>query len=173
MIDTRQYDSTAPRAPGCGSRVPRGPRSGHVPRTRKPRPQLTTIMELRSFDFSNIIIRNDVYVVLCPAFFVLAYTRVQLSVRVHALTMSTGQSLQFLVSNTLPSDEDPAQEFVDLSPLTSATITSATGAPSLVTSATGYDPVAYLKISLRAVQAPTSTPPLLATLSACLLLRTG
>ena len=96
-----------------------------------------------------------------------------LSVRVHALTMSAGQALQFLVWNTLPSDEDPAQEFVASSTLTVATITSTTGAPSLVNSAIGVDPDAYVKISLRAVQAPTSTPPLRATLSACLLLRTG
>lgn len=140
---------------------------------RRPRAQLTTIMELRQFDFSNIRARNELYVVLCPAVCVLAYTRVHVSVRVHALTMSAGQALQFLVWDTLPSDEDPAQEFVGDSTLTSATITSSTGAPALVNSAVAVDPEAYLKISLRAVQAPTSTPPLRATLSACLLLRTG
>lgn len=86
--------------------------------------------------------------------------------------MSAGQSLSFYVWNTLPSDEDPAQEFIDPSALTTATITSSTTAPSLVTSGTSYDPDAYLKISLRALQAPTSTPPLRATLSAYLLLRT-
>lgn len=129
-------------------------------------------MEMRSFDFSNITIRNELYVVLCPTHRVLAYTRVRLSVRVHALTMSAGQSLGFYVWNTLPSDEDPAQEFIDPSPLTTATITSSTTAPSLVTSGTSFDPNAYLKISLRALQAPTSTAPLRATLSAYLLLRT-
>lgn len=95
-----------------------------------------------------------------------------LAYRVHALTMSAGQSLVFYVWNTLPSDEDPAQEFIGPSPLTTAPITSSTTAPSLVTSGTSYDPNAYLKISLRALQAPTSTPPLRATLSAYLLLRT-
>jgi hypothetical protein len=128
-------------------------------------------MEMRSFDFSNITMRNDVYVVLCPAVLALAYTRVRLSVRIHALTMSSGQSLQLLVWNTLPSEEDPAQDFVESSPLTSATITSTVAAPSLVTGTVGYNPVAYLKVSLYALQAPASTPPLRATLSACLLLR--
>lgn len=174
MNDARTHGGAQPSAPGCAClRAVGSPLSGYLVQARRPRPQMTTIMEMRSFDFSNIKTRNDVYVVLCPAFAVLAYTRVRLSIRVHALTMSAGQTLRFYVWNTLPSDEDPAQEFVESSPLTTADITSATSAPALVTGATGYDPVAYLKISVRAVQAPTAALTLRATLSACLLLRTG
>lgn len=145
--------------------------SKHFAGARKRRAQVAMITDLREFDFSNIVIRQAVDVVLCPAHRVLAYTRVRLSVRVHALTMSAGQSLSFFVWNALPSDEDPAQEFIESSPLMTATITSSTAAPTLVTSGTSYDPNAYLKISIRAVQSPTSTPPLRATLSTYLLLR--
>jgi len=141
-------------------------------RLRKARAHFIPVMALRSFDFSNVVARSDIDVVLDPAVRALAYRRVLLSVRVHALTMSAGQSLQLLVWNALPSDEDPAQDFVAASPLTSATITSATSAPALVTSAVGYDPDACLKVSLRVIQAPTVLP-LLATLSACLLMRIG
>lgn len=161
----------APAASNCTGRSPGGFPAGYHARARRPRAHLATVLELRTFDFSNIRIRNDLYVVLCPAVCVLAYTRVALSVRVHALTMSAGQSLQLLVWNTLPSEEDPSQDFVESSPLTSATITSTTAAPSLVTGVMGYDPVAFLKVSLYAIQAPASAPPLRATLSACLILR--
>lgn len=136
----------------------------------QPHAKMVPITDKRAFDFSNVYSGTEVYVVLCPALCVLAYTRLRLSVRVHALTMTSGQLLRFYMWNTLPSDEDPAQEFVGSTELTTADITSATTVPSLVTSALVEDPDAYVKISVRATQ--TSVPSTLtATLSVSLLLR--
>lgn len=136
-----------------------------------PRAKSVTILDKRSFDFSSLGGGTELYVVLCPALCVLGYSRVRLSVRVHALNMASGQSLRVIVWNTLPSDEDPTQDFVDQYSLTTAEITSSTTVPSLITDRSSSEPDAYLKVSLQATQttAPTTFT---ATLSAALLLRT-
>lgn len=94
---------------------------------------------------------------------------VRLAVRVHAKSMTTGQSFSFIVSNTLPSDEDPTQDFVEEWSFLTVSVTSSTPVPGLVTSY-GWGPDAYLRIVLRATQASTPTT-MSATLSACLTLR--
>lgn len=133
---------------------------------------MAPILEMRSFDFSSLPVSGSASVVLCPALCVLAYTRVRLSVRVHALTMSPEQLLGLIVWHTLPCDEDPLLEFDDPTPVTFAAFTAATAAPSLVTGV-GHNPAAYVKVTLLAMQARLSALPLRATLSANLLLRPG
>lgn len=134
------------------------------------RSRVVTLMEKRTYTFSSLSGSAEVFVVLCPAMPVLDYSRVKLSVRVHALTMTSGQLLRFYAWGVLPSEEDPAQDFVDPTEFLSLDITSTTTAPALVTTRSAYDPDAFLKISLRATQ--TSAPStFLATLSACLQLR--
>jgi len=134
------------------------------------RPRLLTLFDKRSFEFSTLGGSQNLYVVLCPALPVLDFNIVKLSIRVHALTMSAGQLLRFYAWGTLPSEEDPAQDFVDSTEFLSVDITSSTVAPSLATSRATYDPDAFLKISLRATQtsAPTTFQ---ATLSGCIQLR--
>ena len=138
-------------------------------------PRLVPFLEKRTFDFTNLFAgatNNDISIVLCPAFCVLDYNWVRLSVRVHALSMAltSSQALSFFVYGAMPSEEDPTQEFVDeTSTFLRVDISSGVSVPSLI-SATGTSPDAYLRIVLRATQ--TSSPATLtAQLSACLLLR--
>jgi len=132
------------------------------------------LFEMRRFDFSNLATSgsDDITVVLQPALCVIDYSQVRLQVRVHALTMSgaSPQTLQILAYGALPSDEDPAQDFVDQSTsFLRLDLTSSTPVPSLVT-ASGMDPDAYLRFVLYAQQANAAVT-LRATLSAGVLLR--
>lgn len=136
---------------------------------------LIPILEKRLFDFSNLeptgATPSDVNYVVCPARYVLGSYRVRLAVRIHSLTISTGQSIQFLLYGSLPSEEDPSREFVDeANPFLVLTIDENSTAPSLAT-ATATDPDAYLKIIIRGVQG-VSPSILSAQLSASLVLRT-
>lgn len=148
--------AVAPTSPTLGCRV---------------RPTVVTLFEKRSFVFSTLGGGVSLDVVLCPALPVLDYTIVKLAIRVHSLTMSAGQLLRFYAWGTLPSEEDPAQDFVDSTEFLSVDITSSTTAPALVTSRATYDPDAFLKFSLRATQTSSALTPLLATLSGCVQLR--
>lgn len=170
--DRQQHRDWSQRPSGCSCSDSDKPGAIECPVCdRHPRAKSVPILDKRSFDFSNLGGGTEVYVVLCPTLCVIWYSRVRLSVRVHALNMASGQSLRVIVWNTLPSDEDPAQDFVDQYSLTSAEITSSTTVPSLLTDRSSYEPDAYLKISLQAIQ--TSAPTVFtATLSAALLLRT-
>lgn len=134
------------------------------------RPMVVTVFEKRSFVFSTLGGGSQLYVVLCPALPVLDYSRVKLAIRIHALTMSAGQLLRVYAWGTLPSEEDPAQDFVDSTEFLSVDITSSITAPALVTSRATYDPDAFLKFSLQATQTSAPTT-FMATLSGCVQLR--
>lgn len=173
MRDDSHHGDPRARPPGgpldaAGGETSQCPHCGLPPHAKS-----VPITEKREFDFSNLVSgagAGDVYVVLCPALCVLAYTRLRLSIRVHALTMSSGQLLRFFVWNTLPSEEDPTQEFVESTALATVDIDSNTSAPSLVTSDMASDPDAYVKISVRVTQTSAGTP-FTAILSVNLLVR--
>lgn len=154
-----------------GSRQPRGPRVLYPQAPARGRPVLVPILEKRTFDTTNFLggAAPDLDIILCPAICVLEYAVIRLAVRVHASSMTTGQRFRFIVSNTLPSDEDPTQDFVEATSFFTVDVTSSTAVPGLVTGR-GSGPEAYLRIVLRATQAPTPTT-MSATLSACLTLR--
>lgn len=131
-------------------------------------------LEKRTFDFSNInsglTSSLNLTIVLCPAVSVLGYYRVRLAVRVHSITfLSSDQAIRLTAFGTMPSEEDPSQDFVDINTFVNVDLTQGTVAPSLV-SATATDPDAYLRILLRATQAPVAAT-LRAELSAALVLR--
>jgi|JI10StandDraft_1071094.scaffolds.fasta_scaffold749120_2 hypothetical protein len=151
------FCSSAGRAPD--------PTHGQIPHAT-----VLPFLEKRTFDFSTLSGTAQISIVLCPAIHVHDYSVVKLAVRVHSLTMSVGQLLRFYIWGTLPSDEDPSQDFVDATEFQTVDITSSTTAPALVAARATYDPDAYLRISLRATQ--TSAPTTFrATLSAGLQLR--
>ncbi len=132
---------------------------------------IVPFLEMRSFDFSNLpggTGANYIDVPLCPAVYVGSSYRVRLAVRVHDLTISSGQSIWFFLSGAMPSLEDPAKDFIGSSFL-SLSITDSVIAPGLV-SASASDPDTHLQILLRGVQG-SSMVALRATLSACLILR--
>ncbi len=174
MHDDSHHGDPPARPPGCTCSGASGGDCSQCPVCGpQPYAKSVAITEKRVFDFSDLdstAAAGDVYVVLCPALCVLAYSRLRLSIRVHALTMSSGQLLRLIVWNTLPSDEDPTQEFVESTELSSADVDSSTGVPSLVTSHMATDPDAYVKIGLRVTQASSGTP-FAAILSVNLLLR--
>lgn len=133
---------------------------------------LVPFLDKRTFNFTNVAPGatsvNTLDVVLSPALCVLGYYRVRLAVRVHSITVSSvNQAISFLAYGTLPTDEDPAVEFLTASRLLQLDLDTNTQAPSLVT-ATATDPDAYLKILIRASQGVAGT--LSATLSASLVL---
>jgi len=136
---------------------------------------LVPLFEMRRFDLTNLTASGasrDITVVLQPALCVVDYSQVRLAVRVHALSMSVlaVQTLSILAYGTLPSEEDPAQDFVDQSThFLRLDLTASTTVPSLVTSS-GWYPDPYLKFVLFAEQASSSFN-LTATLSASVLLR--
>lgn len=171
MHDDHHHGDAPTRPPGCTCSGAPGEDHSQCPVCGpQPYAKNIAITEKRSFDFSNFLSGMEVYVVLCPALCVLAYSRLRLCVRVHARTMSSGQLLRFFVWNALPSDEDPGQDFVESSSLITTDITSTTTAPALVTSSVVSDPGAYVKLSLRATQVSSFTP-FTATLSVSMLLR--
>jgi hypothetical protein len=134
--------------------------------------RIVPFLEKRTYDFSTLSAGAGVTnsVVLDPALCVLDAYRVRLNLRIHDLTVSAGQSFSLTLYGALPSEEDPAQDFVDTrAAFINLSVTSATSAPTLLT-ATATDPDAYLRIVLNASQtSPAAT--LRATLSACLILR--
>lgn len=136
-------------------------------------PRIIPFLEKRVFDFSNIASgltsSLQLSVILCPTIFVLGCYRVRLAVRVHAISIpSNEQAIRFIVNGTMPSEEDPTQDFIDPNTFLSVDLTQSTVAPSLVT-ATATDPDAYLRITLNASQATIATT-LTAELSAALVL---
>lgn len=135
---------------------------------------LVPLFEMRTFEFTNLTTSGtgDITVVLHPALCVVEYTRVRLAVRVHALSMSlsVAQTLAIYAYGALPSEEDPARDFVDASTtFLRLDITASTPVPGLLT-ASGTDPDAYLRFVLYAQQASAALT-LRATLSASVLLR--
>lgn len=98
------------------------------------------------------------------------FYRVQLIVRIHALTIGAGQSFAFTLTNTLPSDIDP-REFSASSSFLTVTINNASpSAPSLA-SGTQTDPGAFLKLSLTATQSVAAPANLYGEFSGVLVLR--
>ncbi len=131
---------------------------------------IVPVLDMLSFDFSNLPAGASCSVTLRPAVCVADFYRVRLLVRVHAATMVSGQTFQFALYNTFPSPLDPAQEFVDNAGFMTVDVTAGT-VPRLVTG-TGSDPDSYLKVVLTAIQG-TAPATLRATLSASLVLRNG
>lgn len=131
---------------------------------------IVPVLDMLSFDFSNLPGLAECSVTLRPAVCVAGFYRVRLLVRVHASTMNSGQTFRFSLFNTYPSPVDPAQEFVDSSGFLSVDVTDST-VPRLVTGS-GTDPDSHLKVVLTAIQG-TAPATMKATLSASLLLRNG
>lgn len=129
-------------------------------------------LEKRTFTFSSLSGGAAATVVLCPAVCVRDYTRVKLAIRLHSMTMSAGQSLKIALYGTLPSEEDPGQDFDDPTEFTSVSFTSTTTAPALITTRASTDPDEFLKITLEATQTSAPTA-FIAAISAVLLLRNG
>lgn len=113
---------------------------------------------------------NTEQVVMAPAIDLIQFKFLQLFVRVHRITISTGQSFAFTLYSTLPSDEDP-QEFTDTSAggtIITLSIPTGTTAPSLLNS-TSTTPPAFGKLVFTATQGSTPGTALYAELSACLM----
>ncbi|MCB9705155.1 MAG: hypothetical protein H6711_24975 [Myxococcales bacterium] len=124
------------------------------------------------YDFTYLSNGATQTIVLQPSISVAAYYRTHLLIRVHSLQMDAGQSVEFQLDNTLPSDEDPS-EFIDRgvsgNPLTTVTITSSTSTPVLL-SGTATDLQAGLRVRFIATQGSVPSTPFFVELSAVLVL---
>ena len=70
---------------------------------------IVPVLSKRRFDFGYLAGATTQSVVLQPALDVGAYYYVQLWVRVHERSMTSGQSLDLSLYNTLPDDLDPRE----------------------------------------------------------------
>lgn len=132
---------------------------------------IINILPKRVFDFTYLANSASKEIVIQPAIETVSYYRVRLIVRVHSLKINTGvgQTIYFLLQNTLPSEEDTADFTDTASSFLSVPIT--TTSPN-VTSGTATDPHAFLKIVVQGAQGSTSGGVALnAELSAVLVLR--
>jgi hypothetical protein len=131
------------------------------------------VIPMTRLNFTFLAGADSQIVILAPAVDVSAYSRAHLLVRVHASTMSAGQSLVFELDHTLPSDEDPA-EFIDRgatgSPLLSVTIDNS-HTPPLLRSGEVTGLQAALRVRLVATQTSTPQIPFFAEISVVLVLR--
>lgn len=157
--------------PTCGcSRTPNPmAMAANSSASRHPRALVVPFLEMRSFSFSSLNGTTSQTIILVPALCVLQYTRIMLVARLHASTMTSGQSLKFSVYGTMPTADDPSQDFVDSSEFIGISFTSSSAAPALASRAT-TDPAEFVRLTLVATQT-SAIAPFLATLSACLVLR--
>lgn len=132
---------------------------------------LIPVFNKQRFEYSFLGNGGSQQMVLQPAIDVIAYDSLFLLIRVHAITIASGQSFNFKLYNTLPSEEDP-QEFTDTTATTgevlSLDVPSGTTAPKLL-SASGTSPQAFVKLVFTANQGSTGGTILYAEMSGCLL----
>ncbi|MBK8260426.1 MAG: hypothetical protein IPK80_26220 [Nannocystis sp.] len=131
------------------------------------------LLAMTRFDFTFLAGAASQTLVIVPGIDVSAYYRAQLLIRLHASSMSSGQSVVLELDHTLPSDEDPA-EFIDRgatgSPLLSVTIDS-THTPPLLRSGEVTGLQAALRVRLVATQTSTPQIPFFVEISVVLVLR--
>lgn len=127
------------------------------------------ILSMREVDYTFLAAAASKTIVLHSALNVAMFYTARLIVRVHELTMSSGQKITISAYGSDPSREDP-REFVLGSTTLSVDVSSSQSAGSLV-SDTDTDLYPFLKIVLTAQQGSTNGAPLFAVLSADLHLR--
>ena len=101
------------------------------------------------------------------------FYRVQLIIRVHSLTISSGQSFSFALVNTLPSDVDP-REFSDPTAGGFLTVGISGGSPPTpptIVSGSATDPGAFLKLTMTATQGTVGGAAMYGEFSGVLVLR--
>lgn len=101
------------------------------------------------------------------------FYRIQLVIRVHAITMAggAGQGFSFVLHNTLPSDVDP-REFSETTSFLRVSFSSgAPPTPPTIKSGTATDPRAFLKLTAVASQAIAASATLYGEFSGVLVLR--
>lgn len=116
---------------------------------------LVPLFEKFRMEYSYLGATASQSVNLVRALCVAPFYRVQLIIRVHALTL-VGQRIYFYLYNTLPSDVDP-QDFTDYSsPFLTVAINS--GSPPELVSSSSTDPGAFLTLRMLAVQSGSGAP---------------
>lgn len=130
---------------------------------------IVPVLSKRRFDFGYLAGATTQSVVLQPALDVGAYYYVQLWVRVHERSMTSGQSLDLSLYNTLPDDLDPREFTGDEFFAVSLTSSAPPSAPGLLYRES-YSPGLFLKLVLTATQT-SSIQPFYAELSAVVGLR--
>lgn len=138
--------------------------------------KMITALQRQRFEFSALGSSASQTVVLVPVICAVDFNYAGVYVRVHDRSMSSGQTLDFNLYNSLPSEDD-ARVFVDVdgtgapNPLVTVTVTSAVpgAVPGIVSDySTRSGP--FLRLELAATQAGTPAT-FYAELSAEVLLR--
>ena len=130
---------------------------------------IVPVLRKTRFEYSFLAAGTSQSIQIQPALDTGSYYYYQLIVRVHELMFSGSQTIQLVLANTLPSEEDP-REFSG-GAASSVTITGAASVPGIV-SVSGTDPGAFMKLTLIANQ-PAAPGTLYAELSAVLVLRSA
>jgi hypothetical protein len=126
--------------------------------------QLIAVLPKTRFEFSYLGPGATQSTVIWRALPVLPFYWLWLGIRVHAIDLSGGNGTYVLdASNTLPSDEDPA-EFTIASPALSITLNSSTAAPSVqIVTASNAGPM--LRMMLKMTQSTPSARAMYAEIS--------
>jgi hypothetical protein len=95
--------------------------------------RLVELFSLRRFDFATLSASTTMDVELVRELRVIEWVETTLEVRVHAISMTSGGSIAVRLTPTSITPEDPAVAFLATSPVLSASVTSSTTAPALLT----------------------------------------
>lgn len=134
---------------------------------------LIPVLDKTRFEYSYLTAAQSQTIQISRQINVVPFYRVQLIVTIHALTISAGQTWNFNLSNTMPSESDPRDLSENPSGTQFMTVTLNTSTPPapVVVSGSATDPGAFLKVWLQANQDAASAPTMYAEFSAAVLLR--
>lgn len=133
--------------------------------------QVVNVLRRKPFDWTYLPGSGQQQVVLQAAIPVAGYYYVQLWVRVHELSFSSTQSVEFNLYETFPCEDD-SREFTKTSVFARVSFGSTTTPPALL-SVSATDPGAFLKLVLDGYQSGASPGTFYTELSAALVLRSA
>lgn len=85
----------------------------------------------RSYDFTNLATSSSLEIVLERVIETASFADAVLQVRVHAVAIPSGATLECIVRATSPCDDEPGTDFVDPSPVGKVTLDNTVTAPTL------------------------------------------
>ena len=181
--DCRDPADDTPTAPSCGTRGtapldPPPPMGSGEPSSIEDDPSAAgrnasgshELVTRRAFDFTSLATSSAVEFLLERVVPTGQFADAALQVRVHALTVPSGATLQCIARATSPCDDQPGTDFVDPNPVGVVTLDSTVTAPSLSQAllASGFGNA--VQLVLRGTKAATGGT-FTATLSVCLVLK--
>lgn len=131
---------------------------------------IIAVFSRRLFDFDNVRSPGEVEIILAKAINVEQYTEGTLLVRVHAIDIDCGATIEVIAKASAPSSEDPELDFIGATVAT-ITIDASVAAPALVKASFLADPGERVTITIKGSQTSTAPASCKAELSAELVVK--